>query len=184
MYPPAVAGYIALWLQPLVIIVIASTSVRRIRRRSTVVRSWKDQGARLLHGRILHNFLKPRHKNGSGFHSSRSNTNWMRRTGKYRWMFGCLGCSNKTRNSDRNGSRTDEQRPANSNAGRNWTRNRTSQVRGSGLCRSKSLGRRGKRNDLGEEPRIASRFAIALATSRRGRARESVIAVMRHNQPR
>jgi hypothetical protein len=165
-----------------VIIVIISTSVGRIRRRrSTVVRSWKDWGARLLYRRILHNFLKLGHKNGSSFHSSRSNTNWMRRAGKYRWMFRCLGCSNETRNSDWNGSRTDRQRLANSNARRNWTRDRTSQVQGSRLCCSKSLGRR---NDLAEELRIVSRFTIVLATSRRGCARKGVIAVMRHNQPR
>jgi hypothetical protein len=71
-----------------IIIIIASTSVGRIRRRrSTVVRSQKDRRARLL----LRNFLETGPKNGSGFHSSRPSTNQMRRTRKYRWIFGCPG---------------------------------------------------------------------------------------------
>jgi hypothetical protein len=72
-----------------VVIVTTSTSIGQIRRRrSTMVRSWKDHRARLLHWRILHNFLEPGHKNGSGFHSSRLDANWMRRMGKYRRMLG------------------------------------------------------------------------------------------------
>jgi hypothetical protein len=51
-----------------VVIVIASTSIRRVRRRrSTAVRSWKDRRARLLYWRILRNFLKPGPENGSSF---------------------------------------------------------------------------------------------------------------------
>jgi hypothetical protein len=90
-----------------VIIIIVVSSVGRIRRRRcTVVGSQKDQRARMLVRRILRNFLETGPKDWTGFHSNRSRTNQMRRTRKYRWIFGCPGHSNETRNSDQNDSRT------------------------------------------------------------------------------